>query len=100
LVGRTFAPAGELFRQDEQVIRSKAWFLKHYATVMKANVLKQDPDDYFKNYQGVTLGDGGRNIWIDNFGDGRAGLPTRLRSSPSTTAIEPNRLVCNRCEPV
>jgi hypothetical protein len=49
------------FGKTKQVIRSKAWFLKHYATVvgpeLKANVLKQDPDDYFKNYQGVMVGE-------------------------------------------
>jgi hypothetical protein len=70
------------FGKTKQVIRSKAWFFKHYATVigpeLKANVLKQNPDDYFKNYQGVMVGDGGRNIWLDNFGDEGAGIPTRF----------------------
>ena len=42
------------------------------------NVLKQDPAAYFKNYQGVMVGDGGRNIWLDNFGDEGAGIPTRF----------------------
>ena len=42
---------------------------------LKANVLKQDPNSYFKNYQGVMVGDGGRNIWLDDFGDEGAGVP-------------------------
>lgn len=70
------------FGKTKQVIRSKAWFLKHYATVigpeLKANVLKQNPDDDFKNYQGVMVGDGGHNIWLDNYGDEGAGIPTRF----------------------
>lgn len=70
------------FGKTKQVIRSKAWFLKHYATVigpeLKANVVKQNPDDDFKNYQGVMVGDGGRNIWLDNYGDEGAGIPTRF----------------------
>ena len=61
------------FGKMKQVISSKDWFLKHYATVigpeLKANVLKQDPNSFFKNYQGVMVGDGGRNIWLDDFGD-------------------------------
>ena len=67
------------FGKTKQVISSKDWFLKHYATVigpeLKANVLKQDPNSYFKNYQGVMVGDGGRNIWLDDFGDEGAGVP-------------------------
>ena len=38
------------FGKTKQVISSKDWFLKHYATVigpeLKANVLKQDPNSY------------------------------------------------------
>ena len=64
------------------MISSKGWFVKHYATVigpdLKANILKQDPDKYFKNYQGVMVGDGGRNIWLDDFGDEGAGVPARF----------------------
>jgi hypothetical protein len=70
------------FGKTKQVISSKDWFLEHYATVMgpelKANVLKQDPNRYFKNYQGVMVGDGGRNIWFDDFGDEGAGVPARF----------------------
>jgi hypothetical protein len=70
------------FSKTKQVISSKDWFLKHYATVigpeLKANVLKQDPEKYFKNYQGVMVGDGGRNIWLDDFGDEGAGVPARF----------------------
>ena len=70
------------FGETKQVIRSKDWFLKHYASVigseLKANILKQDPEKYFKNYQGVMVGDGGRNIWVDDFGDEGAGVPARF----------------------
>ncbi len=70
------------FGKTKQVISSKDWFVKHYATVigpeLKANILKQDPDKYFKNYQGVMVGDGGRNIWLDDFGDEGAGVPARF----------------------
>jgi hypothetical protein len=68
--------------KTNEIIRTKAWFLKHYATIigpeLKANVLKQDPGAYFKNYQGVMVGDGGRNIWLEDFGDEGAGIPTRF----------------------
>jgi len=61
------------FGKTKQAITSKDWFLQHYTTVigpeLKANVLKQDPNSYFKNYQGVMVGDGGRNIWLDDFAD-------------------------------
>jgi len=67
------------FGKTKQVIHSKKWFVEHYATVigpeLKANILKQEPDKYFKNYQGVMVGDGGRNIWLDDFGDEGAGTP-------------------------
>jgi len=70
------------FGKTKEVIGSKDWFLKHYATVigpeLKANILKQDPETYFKNYQGVMVGDGGRNIWLDDFGDEGAGVPARF----------------------
>ena len=70
------------FGKTQEVISSKDWFLKHYATVigpeLKANILKQDPKTYFKNYQGVMVGDGGRNIWLDDFGDEGAGIPARF----------------------
>ncbi len=50
------------FGKTTQIIRSKAWFLEHYATVigpeLKANLLAQAPGAYFKNYQGVMIGDG------------------------------------------
>lgn len=70
------------FANRKQVVRSKDWFIEHYATIIrpepKANVLKRHPSDYFKNYQGVMVGDGGRNIWLDNFGDEGAGIPPRF----------------------
>jgi hypothetical protein len=70
------------FGKTKQVISSKDWFLKHYAAVigpeLKANILKQDPEKYFKNYQGVMVGDGGRNIWLDDFGDEGESGPARF----------------------
>jgi hypothetical protein len=70
------------FGNTKQVINSKDWFFKHYATVigpeLKANILKQDAETYFKNHQGVMVGDGGRNIWLDDFGDEGAGVPARF----------------------
>src|SRR5262249_40181174 len=74
--------AGDLFRQDDAGHSQQGLVLQHYASVigpeLKANVLKQDPNDYFNNYQGVMIGDGCRNIWFDNFGDEAAGTPTRF----------------------
>ena len=56
------------------MIRSKDWFLKHYATVigpeLKAAILAQDPENYLKNYQDLMVGEGSRNIWFADFGDG------------------------------
>ena len=58
-------------RKDE-LIRSKAWFNKHYAIVigpeLKAALLAQDPEDIFENWQGIMVGEGSRNIWLRNFG--------------------------------
>ena len=62
------------FGETKQTIRSKEWFLRHYDTIigpkLKANLLAQDPEHYFKNYQGLMVGDGGHNIWFADFGDG------------------------------
>jgi len=62
------------FGETTQTIRSKEWFLRHYDTIigpkLKANMLAQDPEHYFKNYQGLMVGNGGRNIWFADFGDG------------------------------
>jgi hypothetical protein len=79
LAGHLHLPVN-YFGETKQIIRSKDWFLKHYATgpELKANILKQDPEKYFKNYQGVMVGDGGRNIWLDDFGDEGAGVPSRF----------------------
>jgi hypothetical protein len=45
------------YRRTNQTIRSKDWFLRHYATVigpeLKASILAQDPENYLKNYQGT-----------------------------------------------
>jgi len=67
------------YGKTNATIRSKDWFVKHYATIigpeLKANVLAQDPEKYFENYQGLMVGDGGRNIWFQDFGDEGAGRP-------------------------
>jgi|SRR5665648_351481 len=68
------------YGKTKHIIRSKDWFVSHYATVigpeLKANILAQDPEKYFKNYQGLMVGDGGRNIWFEEFGDPGAGVPS------------------------
>jgi hypothetical protein len=65
------------FGRTAQIIRSRDWFLKHYATVigpeLKANVLAQNPEKYFMNYQGLMVGEGSHNIWCEDFGDVGAG---------------------------
>jgi hypothetical protein len=70
------------FGKTKHIIRSKDWFLSHYSTVigpeLKANILAQDPGKFFKNYQGLMVGDGGRNIWFEEFGDPGGGIPSRL----------------------
>jgi hypothetical protein len=70
------------FGKTDQIIRSKDWFLRHYPTLigpeLKQNVLAQKPEEYFKNYQGVMIGDGGLNIWVEDFGDEGAGIPARF----------------------
>ena len=62
------------FGKQDHVIKSKAWFLDHYSTIigseLKALILAQDPQKYFQNYQGVMVGEGSRNIWFDDFGEG------------------------------
>jgi hypothetical protein len=64
---------GKTFR----MIRSKEWFLKHYTTIIgpefKAAILAQDPETYLKNYQGLMVGHGNRNIWLRDFGEGNTG---------------------------
>lgn len=62
------------FGKTNRVIQSKAWFLRHYAELigpeLKAALLVQDPEDYLKNYQGLMVGIGGRNIWFRDFSEG------------------------------
>ena len=64
------------FGKHDHVIKSKDWFLDHYTMVigpeLKASILAQDAQKYFQNYQGVMIGEGSRNIWLDDFGDGDA----------------------------
>jgi len=68
------------FGKTRRIIQSKDWFLSHYDTVispeLKTSILAQDPEDYFKNYQGLMAGSGGRNIWFQEFGDPGAGTPS------------------------
>jgi hypothetical protein len=60
------------FGKTNRIIRSKDWFLRHYATIvgpeLKASILAQDPENYLKNYQGLMVGEGSRNIWFEDFG--------------------------------
>jgi hypothetical protein len=67
------------YGDTKQTIRSKDWFLKHYATIigpeLKQAILAQDPGTYLKNYQGLMIGEGSRNIWLEDFGDPGAGIP-------------------------
>jgi hypothetical protein len=71
------------FGKTNRIIRSKAWFLKHYAAVigpeLKAAILAQDPHNYFKNYQGLMVGEGSHNIWLEDFGDPGAGIESGYR---------------------
>jgi hypothetical protein len=66
------------YGKSNHIIRSKDWFVKHYATIigpeLRANILAQDPETYLKNYQGLMVGDGGRNIWFEDFGNLDAGV--------------------------
>ena len=68
------------YGKTKHIIRSEEWFLSHYSTVigpeLKANILAQDPEKPFKNYQGLMVGDGGRNIWFEEFGDPGADIPS------------------------
>ncbi len=61
------------YGKPNQIIMSKGWFLKNYATIigpkLKDAVLAQDPENYLKNYQGLMVGEGSHNIWLEEFGD-------------------------------
>ena len=76
------------YGKTNQTIRTKEWFLAHYATVigpeLKAAILAQDPETYLKNYQGLMVGEGSRNIWLEDFGDPVRAFHRATRSSPST----------------
>jgi len=37
---------------------------------LKTSILGQDPEQYLKNYQGLMVGEGSRNIWFADFADG------------------------------
>lgn len=66
------------YGKTNRTISSKDWFLSHYATIigpeLKANILARDPENYLKNYQGLMVGEGSRNIWLEDFGDPGAGV--------------------------
>jgi len=68
------------YGKTNRTITSKDWFLSHYATIigpeLKAAILAQDPETYLKNYQGLMVGEGSRNIWLEDFGDPGAGIPS------------------------
>ena len=68
------------YGKTKRTINSKDWFLSHYVTIigleLKAAILAQDPQTYLKNYQGLTVGEGSRNIWLEDFGDPGAGVPS------------------------
>jgi hypothetical protein len=57
-----------------RLIRSKASFVKQYPKLigdkLRAGILAQDPENVFENYQGMMLGNGGTNIWVQQPGDG------------------------------
>ncbi len=61
------------FGTPSHIVTSKTWFLKHYASVigpkLKEAILAQDPENYLKNYQGLMVGEGSHNIWLEEFGD-------------------------------
>jgi len=68
------------YGKTNQTIRTNEWFLAHYATVigpeLKAAILAQDPKTYLKNYQRLMVGEGSRNVWLEDFGDPGAGIPS------------------------
>jgi hypothetical protein len=69
-------------KKTKHIIHSKDWFLGHYSKIispeLKASILEQDPEHFFKNYQGLMVGDGGLNIWFEDFGDPGDGIPSRF----------------------
>jgi len=68
------------YGKTNQTIRTNEWFLAHYATVigpeLKAAILAQDPETHLKNYQRLMVGEGSRNVWLEDFGDPGAGIPS------------------------
>jgi hypothetical protein len=71
------------FGKPSHPINSKTWFLKNYATIigpkLKEAILAQDPENYFKNYQGLMVGEGSHNIWLEDFGDPGGGIPSNYQ---------------------
>jgi hypothetical protein len=70
------------YGKTKQTITSKDWFLQHHATIigpeLKASILAQAPENYLKN-QGLMVGEGSRNVWLDDFGDPGAGVPSNYQ---------------------
>lgn len=58
-------------------IPDKASFLRTYPVLigekLRAQILAQDPEQVFENYQGLMIGDGPINIWVRQRGDGGPG---------------------------
>jgi hypothetical protein len=83
------------YGKTAMLIRSKRWFLKHYSTIigaeLKASLLAQHPEKYLKNYQGLMVGDGGLNIWLEEFGDPGAGIPSDYEIITINNAPNPPR---------
>jgi hypothetical protein len=71
------------FGKPNHTIISKTWFLKNYATIiglkLKEAILAQDPENFFKNYQGLMVGEGSHNIWLEDFGDPGGGIPSNYQ---------------------
>jgi hypothetical protein len=64
------------FGRRTMLIRNRSWFVAHYSSIfdaeLRAAVLAQDPNNVFENWQGMMVGEGSRNIWIQQSGDGAA----------------------------
>ncbi|WP_325698434.1 hypothetical protein [Pseudorhodoplanes sp.] len=58
------------------VIRNRNDFLRNYDAIvsdrLRSAVLMQDPERVFENWQGLMVGDGPRNMWLRETGEGEA----------------------------
>ena len=54
---------------QRRMIPNAAWVRAHWTGLigpeLRREVLSQNPDDLFKNYQGIMIGPGLRNIWAN-----------------------------------